>query len=756
MHRSCFLPRIPALGLLASLALALLNSHAGFADEAPTVAKVPIRIEAVPEQTEPFEAELWLQRNRPDGKGEQEHFRLFIPAFYQWSSTKGSVIEYWLEAPGWWSPRTILIADGTGRQETLRIFKTSFLEGKVLFGKEETPSKEIEVRFEQTASMKAETPIPQGTIVCPVENGAFRCAVPLGDLDLRIRSEGFVAHYFWSIKVRKEEPTSLGTFSMERGASIVGFVEDGTTGQPVKGAEVILSTDHFAASRSRTQEARFQQTSLSATTSENGFFQIPGVQPGFFKVEVNKKDQGQAALSGIQVLVAKEHKLPHPLSLFRPATVEARIAPSRDSEDRPWRVSLKSLDQHRGQEFLLLNPQEEDAPWKALGIPSGPYLLTVEDSTGSAWASRVLKLRGQDVQEEILLDFIPVEGLVTLAEAPLPGAEIFFGGRRGTRRIRFETDVDGIYAGLLPEAGSWQVDIESSTPSLRKRFRSVSVPNAPSAPARVDFELSDLTLEGHLVDSSGKPVMGSILLNAIDGIPNQARTDSEGFFKFRGLDPGLHDLQGMAGGSRQTDRLRLEVRKDEPPPFLELTLNDPTVLEGRVISDLGGVPGAMLLGSLFVQGEMASIVSARAQTELDGSFRMPLPVPADAVELQILATGYGYKAARILPRPGQEAVIRLYRESGSLSLLLEDGYDRQNLAADFSLEQNGTSLSLNHLSQWASFYGDTHVTRPKNQVFFPALEFGEYRLCDRRTNPATCSTTFLRPYEEVTLGRNSD
>lgn len=51
-------------------------------------------------------------------------------------------------------------------------------------------------------------------------------------------------------------------------------------------------------------------------------------------------------------------------------------------------------------------------------------------------------------------------GRVTLGDDPL-AATLWFGGRSGVRRIRFDSDEKGRFDGWLPEEGTWPVDLVS-------------------------------------------------------------------------------------------------------------------------------------------------------------------------------------------------------------------------------------------------------------------------------------------------------
>jgi hypothetical protein len=133
---------------------------------------------------------------------------------------------YWqlhLRADGWWAPPRIVEALPEGERATIEAWPTAWFEGTVSVEEGQVPPELLRLRFEPSGGDEGQGIEGRHEIACPVEEGRFVCAPPVGRFDLRLRAEGFVSHYFWDLPLTGE-PYAVAPVHLEAGASAVGVV----------------------------------------------------------------------------------------------------------------------------------------------------------------------------------------------------------------------------------------------------------------------------------------------------------------------------------------------------------------------------------------------------------------------------------------------------------------------------------------------------------------------------------------------------
>jgi hypothetical protein len=701
---------------------------------------------------EPLRGTLHFRRLASEGTVEPESRPVEIPGTLALQTPMGVPLEAWVEMAGWWSPRRLFVPGKEEGPLTVAVFPSGFVSGAVAVAKGEEIPKSIEVRFDPAADTGPDPPFPGDSLNCPVREGRFECALPAVALDLRLRARGFVSHYLWSRKILRGRNLDLGKLALRRGNSVVGRVEAGSDGSPVEGASVVLEPDRLGSSSSRAAGERMKRLELSGTTGKGGFFQLVGVQEGQYRLRARKKGIGEALAGSVRVMENAETRLAAPLRLFSPATVEVRVEPPRDPLDQGWRMSLESFQQRSRVQKHFVPVNGEENLWRTTKVPQGEYWLLVKDSEGSTWASQEVKVAGESLKLELAVDFVPVRGQVTLDGEPL-AARLTFGGRNGLRQLRAKTEEDGTYVTLLPEGGPWRVDIEAREPEITQQKEAVDVGEpGEDGWVELDFALEDRTIEGELQDSGGRGIQGSVILTYRRQSPIQTMTDDEGRFVYHGLSADIYHLQGIGPrGATTTEPQVVELDEEDRSRSVILRLTGIQQLEGRIVSRWGPVPGAHL-GTLAetATGDLATMISAQAQTGPDGSFALDLPTSAAAVTLRIEAPGYGLAVRRIaLPSTGS-LELAVFPEAGSLVLEGAEGQSLLALGSGYFLRQNGLGLSLGMLLGWQGLYLQT-LPPDAGGLVIPMMEFGDYELCRRGTANPPCSKSFLPPGGEAVL-----
>src|SRR6185436_746907 len=213
----------------------------------------------------------------------------------------------------WHAPQYFTVDGDTA--VSLDIWPAANVEGKVATTAK-SPA-EITIRFE-TASPAA----VQGEVKCPLEHGAFRCALPAAALDVRLRARGFIAHYIHDLQLAPAETRDLGTLAFREGQSITGRVElprelRGEAGKVIVRAEPSATMDG-----ERPLVRGGSLLPLTAILGKNGFFHIDGVAPGAWIVRARHPKQLHAAPVSLTVLGGADAHIVAPLRLDRPRPIE--------------------------------------------------------------------------------------------------------------------------------------------------------------------------------------------------------------------------------------------------------------------------------------------------------------------------------------------------------------------------------------------------------------------------------------------------
>lgn len=374
---------------------------------------------------------------------------------------------------------------------------------------------------------------PLGRVACAVLEERFRCDVPQTDLDLRIAAEGFAPVYIWNLKVASARAT-LPAVSLERGASISGWVED-AGGDPVSGAKVQVVPQHVSEEAGRVSGIAAQTVTVSS--NERGFFQVRSIPDGEYAIAARTDARAVAAPREISIRQAREHSLAEPLVTESPARVQVQIDPPLTPDRQRWNVQLSRAKlADRALERVASGSSDELGRWRAENIERGPYEIALRDGTGAVVARQIYAVDRDSALIEIRVGEVPMEGRVRLGGKPI-AAELKFSSATGS--IRVVSAADGTFAGWLPNEGPWTVQITPDEALQRVRTR-VDVRIPPNEMrAQVPIDLPGGRIEGTVVDEESRPVANvEILVLKGTEIAANGGSDGEGRFAIVGLEPG--------------------------------------------------------------------------------------------------------------------------------------------------------------------------------------------------------------------------
>lgn len=588
-----------------------------------------------------------------------------------------------------------------------------------------------------------------------VERARFRCRVPAGRLDLRLRAASFVPSYLWDVEIAAGEVLDLGSFPLRAGSSVVGWVRTEDE-NPVDGAVVLLEPQTFGLPAERSQYQGLQAVAQETRTNARGFFQLTDAVPGAAVVTVTQPGLVPASRSGIEVRPDLEAQILDPLVLSRPLSVRLVLDPPAAPSGDPWQLSLSTKPEVEGfQGRVFRGEATGGGVWQGEGLGKGTYTLSLADGD-LRWSIEDLEVAPGRTELQVKVPGVRIQGRVRLGEEPLQ-ATLWFGSRSAARRARFVSDEEGRFKGLLPEEGTWGVELVSEAEGLRLKLDPVEVHKLAGAEhAKVDLRVPDTRLHGQVVDESGRPVAGAAILMASFGRPaSAAETDSEGRFEVRGLPAGAF-LVRAAKQESESEWQQTRLQEEGDSAELRLVLQERMTVHVQVLSDRGPVPGAQVQA----RGELGAGRAASGDEAVSGaSGEVALKLPAGTRRLSLSVLAPGHATRMMMVALGSEPVLQIPLERVGGTLVFDFGsLTRQEilrLGAGL-LFHGGTFIPLAGAVRWSQMQ---RAPQPDpHRLMLPNMAPGEYLLCAGGVGPGgeeppahQCSRGFLNPMQELVL-----
>ena len=638
--------------------------------------------------------------------------------------------------PNVWVPRKPVTAGASGAGSTtgLALWPLGRIAGALkLAEKGERLPKSIVV---QTLSPRspAHRDTPQGSMDCPVdERGQWSCPpLPATTFDLVVSAGGFIPQYRWGLTVLPDKATDLGTLVLKRGASVAGWVEvEGGAIDPACRARL---TPLVGPGGGPAAGERVRSTGREVAVRKDGFFQIAGVAPGDYGLEVRQPGFARATVHPIAVSPRSETFLRDPVVLTRPLDIELAISPPLDGRGRPWRVLVFQASGDTGgfDRTVSDRPADERGIVRILRQTPGRFQALIADSLDNQFGVHAFQVTGpENASQAIRLKILALRGTVKLGKEPL-AATLWFGGRHGKESIQLTSDREGSFQGAVPRDGWWTVDVSSASPKFEARTR-VKVKTDRQQRARADIDLPGTRVYGKVLDDAGHPMpAATIMVSTDDGAAVHMDTDALGGFEFRGLTEGLAYAVARlssAQGEWSSDRVSLFLQEGEDAGPVELRMRRETKLSGSVQSARGPVPGS----GVAVFGIRPGLMGGDfVRTEMDGTFTAHVPAPVELADVMVSAPGFGLKAFPVVVGAASSQPLEVEEQSGELHILLPAPSDDPKDATTLWIFQNGLFLSKQALLQWAGAHGRepvSDVEAGRKLMAVPELAPGEYRAC---------------------------
>jgi hypothetical protein len=637
-----------------------------------------------------------------------------------------------LKSPEFWAPRETVTmgAAGSVKQYVLSLWPLARLSGSVrMVDRGELPPREITARISTPVAGSKAPVVPRVEVACPVdEKGAWTCELPAGVFDVSFRAGSFVPSYRWGLVLRAGETSAFGVLEMRKGASLAGWVEVEEGKIDPATCVARLSPLSGPGRTTPTAEERLKKVSLDRKVGKDGFFQIDGVAPGSYQLEIQQPGYAPARAFPLEVWEGSETLLRQALLLRRPLELDLKIEPPLDWLGKPWQVTVERKSDFSGSVEGTPAFQGSAGPKgrvKVAGQAPGRFVVRVADSLGNTLHhERDLPIEhAGEAQQALKVDVIAVQGRVTLGKEPL-AATLWFGGRFGAVRVKMSSDEEGEFEGVLPRSGSWGVEVQASDPKLDTEAK-VDVEPDPEGDAKVEIRLPNTYVFGKVVDEAGRPLSRArVHFGHLDGAV-AAESGDGGEFDLHAVPEGRAELSATfdsrSEGSLTSDVVMIDVSDSVPVGPMNLILRKTRLLQGRVQSPRGPVAGAMLRVVPYIP-PLGS--ASRARSELDGSFSVRVDGKAESMLAVVSPPGHALQVFEV-PVRGEPVVLNVSPDGGTLEVALPFSLKTSEQA--LFIWQNRLPLDLGALVFWAEGHGIRF--EDEAGLHIPRLAPGNYEVC---------------------------
>jgi hypothetical protein len=571
-----------------------------------------------------------------------------------------------VENPSLWHVRQHLYVPPAGKVEmTIDVWPRSELAGTVVPTAKGMPQAVI-VRFESASPRQppvlSDAPFA-GELRCPIAENAFRCAIPTGTFNLRLRPKGFIAQYRTQVAFVAGQTQNLGAFAFREGQSITGGLELPAKFDADVRDVIVTAAPAVAAAAAPSAVAGATLLPLSAKGEKNGFFHIDGVPAGAYVVRAAYKRALYSDAVEVEVRAAREAELIEPLRLNVPHRIEATLLPPLTPAREPWHVRLSRYVGERQLDPITESNADTDGDWESAPLPPGRYSLSIGTVEGDVWSDEPIVLEASDHHSVVTLVRSGLHGSVTLGDQPLQAA-LTFTNSSGLN-VRAQSNEQGRFSLNIAQSKdrTLTVRIDAEQPIVRRR---IQVEAPADAERDVTIRLPASVLLGNVIDAHGLPADDADVYITGGGAGEamvQTRTAADGSFAIHALSAGKYSLVASSFLMESTP-VEVELRSDETPDPVGLVLRPMSRLRGRVVSPAGGVPGASIQAwAVDVEQRMA----ATRTTDANGDFDVAVPPGARTFEVTIAPPGFSYviTSAALSDRP---TVIGVDQRGGTLRL----------------------------------------------------------------------------------------
>ena len=662
------------------------------------------------------------------------------------ASIPGSVLldlepsQTWLvsvEGANLWSHRQLVVVKPETRV-SLPVYPTGVIRGRFRFAGAELPGA-ARLRFESSPRQGA---IAREETECPIgETGEWRCELPAPvPLDLRLSVDGFIALYFWDIRMSTEKPLDLGSVILEKGASVSGSVELGipTAAEEPIDVELIPFFSHSPSNTGRLEPEQARQARgkvLTSTANIRGFFLFRQVEPGNYLLLARHPEFAPARRGVVRVLPELETQILDPLVLYPPVDLEVFVDPPLDPTGHQWHASIQGLSGEMGPREVDFS---EGGYWGMDSLATGHYELVLFDpESHTVWHRETLELGANEPPVQLQVPLILLNGTIKRGPTPLQARIGLY--RWKESMVHFYSNERGEFTGYLPGAGEWAISVELA------RGRKIHLPDILVSPlpgsneAWVDVEIPDYSVFGKVRNESGETLAGYTVVltflqepgaeepSEMEGINFSADSDEEGNYEVLGLFEGDYMVFAMKAMGSESRPEYFTLTKKESPLELDIVIPDYREVIGRLLGGAGPLGGA----SIRTVAGGRSAWSAGIQqvvTSSSGEFRLRAPADIDSITVVVYPPGHAFKALPI-SLTSRPIVVTVERRGGDLVLDRPDHDPGDPYTGAFKIVYEGTELSLIEILPWLEANGISPSEMDPTSIAIPNVAAGQYAAC---------------------------
>lgn len=303
------------------------------------------------------------------------------------------------------------------------------------------------------------------------------------------------------------------------------------------------------------------------------------------------------------------------------ATVKVRPSgvPSREDADGRAEIPAAVADARGEFRFAAMAAAEVDlevtatgfAPARVRGVAVVPPKMAGEPA---------------DLGTILLEPAVAVAGRVISADGePLAGAAVAVREPRGRNLAEASAGADGSFR-LEGFGLGTTLEVAAEHPDTLRG--SVVVRAGEAAEALIVLQPSSRVAGRVTVGDEAAPGV-VVLLRSGNTTRGSARSDEQGRFELRGIEPGLLELETVSRGL-YGDPLRFELAAGESIEDLELELSAGGIVEGKVFSEDGQPLAKVVVEAIGIEGDLrARLAGLGAWTDEEGYYRLAGLAPGE-------------------------------------------------------------------------------------------------------------------------------
>jgi hypothetical protein len=632
-----------------------------------------------------------------------------------------------LQARGFWlAPQTLTFRDGASID--LNVRPTGVVSGRFSAADGDAAAT---VRFTD-----ASDPSVTGETACASAEGAFRCELPAGKLDLRVSRKGRVPQYRWNVPVIAAKTQSLGAFVFPAGASMAGRIR--SEGGELGDVQLSLKRVNAAAKN------------IIIKPGKGGFFADGPIPAGDYTLTAAQRGFVSAPLA-VTIREGVEAYVREPIVLARPRRLSVLISPPVDPLALGWAVTLRETGARRAMPRVVADaPASLDGSWSADALLPGTYELLVRPKDGPVWRVEQVVVDDALTTKHVHVPSTRFEGTVTLGKQPI-AAKLMFNGGHAESTITWRSDAEGRFHGYMPvpQEKTWTVTVQSELPPVDVTLNDVAMQiNDSTKVARVDVKLPLTSISGLVVDERGEPVPDALV--NVDGKTTprmpQLRAQKDGTFDVNGLEPGTYRLTASAF-LQESEVAEVALPEDEPVS-VRLQVKAYRQWKGTIVTPEGRpVAGARIIAAA---ADVPVVIAHPARSDVAGTFVLLVPSAAKLFDFIVEPPGFAYHFYRAAFAEELKIVV----EPNGGTLVVEFPDDR---SVEPAVWHDGSVTSgYAFLSGWA---GELSESAPGvRRLRVPQLDAGSYTVCvvptgtvARATRDARCRSIELAPHGEASV-----